>query len=81
MSYLQIYKGKCFSKWKTTKPTLEKIFVFDLDETIGSFRELILIWNQYLKKICEENTAKCKTIKLKLHLDDSNREAVGRIVS
>ncbi len=50
MSYLQVYKGKCFSKWKTTKPTFEKIFVFDLDETIGSFRELILIWNQYLKK-------------------------------
>lgn len=49
MSYLQLYKGKCFTKWKPSKPTFEKVFVFDLDETIGSFRELIIIWDQYLK--------------------------------
>jgi len=40
---LQIYKGKCFQKQYIKKYI--KAFVFDLDETLGSFADLYVLWN------------------------------------
>jgi hypothetical protein len=52
--YLQVYKGNCFSK-KYIK-NYQKVIVFDLDETLGSFFDLNLVWtglNKIRKKTSE----------------------------
>ena len=41
-SYLQIYKGACYNKKYIKK--YNKAFVFDLDETLGSFSDLYTLW-------------------------------------
>ena len=41
-SYLQIYKGACYNKKYIKK--YNKAFVFDLDETLGSFSDLYVLW-------------------------------------
>ena len=41
--YLHVYKGKCFNKTYVKK--YQKIIVFDLDETIGSFSDLYILWS------------------------------------
>ena len=44
--YIKIYKGKAFSyRDKTPSKKNKKVIVFDLDETIGSFGELYILWN------------------------------------
>jgi hypothetical protein len=40
--HLQIYKGKCFNKQYIKKYI--KAIVFDLDETLGSFADLYILW-------------------------------------
>ena len=41
--YLQIYKGGCYDKKYQKK--YQKIIVFDLDETLGSFGDLYVLWS------------------------------------
>jgi hypothetical protein len=41
--YAKIYKGKSYSKPKFKKVT--KVIAFDLDETLGSFMDLEILWN------------------------------------
>ena len=47
---LQIYKGKCFEKKYIKK--YQKVITFDLDETLGSFFHLHILWSglQKIKK-------------------------------
>jgi hypothetical protein len=40
--YLQVYKGGCYDKKYLKK--YQKIIVFDLDETLGSFGDLYILW-------------------------------------
>ena len=40
---IEIYKGKYFSKYK--KSRAKKVMVFDLDETLGSFVDLEILWS------------------------------------
>ena len=40
--YAKIYKGIFFSKIKTKKKS--KVIAFDLDETLGSFVDLEILW-------------------------------------
>jgi hypothetical protein len=55
MSEIQIYKGKAFvMPYKKIKTQSKKVITFDLDETIGSFGELYILWEaitDYYKKI------------------------------
>jgi len=45
MSDITIYKGKAFIKsYKKLKEPSKKVIVFDLDETIGSFGDLYILW-------------------------------------
>jgi hypothetical protein len=45
MSNIQIYKGKDFvMSYKKIKAQYKKIVTFDLDETLGSFGELYILW-------------------------------------
>lgn len=48
---IQIYKGKSFVKLPNVnrKSTSSKIIVFDLDETIGSFGDLDILWRGLLE--------------------------------
>ena len=42
---VHIYKGKIFTKMKSTcLHTGQKVIVFDLDETLGSFGEFFILW-------------------------------------
>jgi len=41
--YAKIYKGKSYSKPKIKK--VPKVIAFDLDETLGSFMDLEILWN------------------------------------
>jgi hypothetical protein len=41
--YLQVYKGGCYDKKYQKK--YQKIIVFDLDETLGSFGDLYILWS------------------------------------
>ena len=41
-SYVQIYKGKYFLKPKYKQ--VSKVIAFDLDETLGSFIDLDILW-------------------------------------
>uniref|UniRef100_A0A6C0B6C9 Uncharacterized protein n=1 Tax=viral metagenome TaxID=1070528 RepID=A0A6C0B6C9_9ZZZZ len=41
--HLQVYKGICYQK--TYQKKYQKIIVLDLDETIGSFGDLNILWN------------------------------------
>jgi hypothetical protein len=41
-SYVQVYKGKYFSKPKFKQ--VSKVIAFDLDETLGSFIDLDILW-------------------------------------
>ena len=41
---IQIYKGDQFLS-SVAKPNKKKVIVFDLDETIGSFADLEILWN------------------------------------
>lgn len=41
---IQIYKGDQFVS-SGIKPSKKKVIVFDLDETIGSFADLEILWN------------------------------------
>lgn len=50
-SYIKIYKGKLFAKANDNiqnRPS--KVIVLDLDETIGSFNELFILWKWILSK-------------------------------
>jgi hypothetical protein len=42
--YAKIYKGKLFHKSKTKIKNTYKIIAFDLDETLGSFMDLNILW-------------------------------------
>jgi hypothetical protein len=57
MSNIQIYKGKAFvMTYKKIQPPSKKVFTFDLDETLGSFAELYILWeaiSDYYKKVEE----------------------------
>ena len=50
--FTKIYKGKHFSKakHKIKNALSSKVVVFDLDETLGSFMDLEIMWN-FIKKI------------------------------
>ena len=41
--YLKIYEGQCYKK--KYQKRYQKIIVFDLDETIGSFGDLYILWS------------------------------------
>ena len=41
--HIRIYKGKIFTK-KSVTPCEQKIITFDLDETLGAFGEIYLLW-------------------------------------
>jgi hypothetical protein len=44
--YVKVYKGSDFVNRRNTKPTVfHKVITFDLDETLGSFGDLYLLWN------------------------------------
>lgn len=47
-NYVQVYKGKYYSKTKLK--TVSRVIAFDLDETLGSFADLDILWNA-LKKL------------------------------
>jgi hypothetical protein len=55
MSSIHIYKGKSFMmSSKKNKIQSEKVITFDLDETLGSFGELYILWQaitEYYKKV------------------------------
>ena len=55
MSDIHIYKGKAFvMPHKKIKTPSKKVFTFDLDETLGSFGELYILWEaitDYYKKV------------------------------
>ena len=55
MSDIQVYKGKAFViPYKKIKIQSKKVITFDLDETLGSFGELYILWEaitDYYKKI------------------------------
>lgn len=43
---INIYKGKLFTKMKGQRLQIgQKTFIFDLDETLGAFGELFLLWS------------------------------------
>jgi hypothetical protein len=42
---IQIYKGQLFHKSTGIKSNRKKVVVFDLDETIGSFADLEILWS------------------------------------
>jgi hypothetical protein len=47
---IQVYKGKSFVKSKTPNvSSFAKVIVFDLDETIGSFSDLDILWRGLLE--------------------------------
>jgi hypothetical protein len=51
IDYTKIYKGKYFTKNRCNK--YQKVLVFDLDETLGSFIDLEILWralNEYTNK-------------------------------
>jgi hypothetical protein len=43
IDYAKIYKGKYFNKSRSSKK-YQKVLVFDLDETLGSFIDLEILW-------------------------------------
>jgi hypothetical protein len=52
-NYIEIFKGNEIHNSKS-----QKIIVFDLDETIGCFVDLNILWNKILKKVkidCNQN--------------------------
>jgi len=49
--YAQIYKGKYYKKPHVKKEP--KVIVFDLDETLGAFLDLEILWNEITKKYGE----------------------------
>ena len=42
-SYISIYKGKEFHKKR--KKRIKRVVAFDLDETLGSFSDLYILWS------------------------------------
>jgi hypothetical protein len=46
-TFLQIFKGKCFTKNYVKK--YQKVLAFDLDETLGSFAHLNVLWSGIIK--------------------------------
>ena len=52
---MNIYKGKHFVKVKTVKKTRCKVIVFDLDETLGSFVDLEILWHTMLFDHTQDN--------------------------
>jgi hypothetical protein len=50
--FLQIYKGECYNKKYIKK--YQKVITFDLDETLGSFFHLSVLWSG-LKKIRQDH--------------------------
>jgi hypothetical protein len=56
MNHIQIYKGVNFYKPKNAiKKTHNKVIVFDLDETLGSFVDLEILWNSRLFEQSQSN--------------------------
>jgi len=54
--YLQIFKGNCLTK--LSQRNFQKVITFDLDETLGSFADLNILWsglNQLRKNNFENN--------------------------
>jgi hypothetical protein len=54
--YLQIYKGNHYSKAKEKK--YNRVVAFDLDETLGSFVDLEILWRGILQFCTIDNTEK-----------------------
>jgi len=52
--HVNIYKGKLFIKPKSPQQST-KVIVLDLDETIGSFQDLFILW-QWIESVDEKNT-------------------------
>jgi hypothetical protein len=46
---IQVYKGKSFIKPSNSISNSSKVIVFDLDETIGSFGDLDILWRGLLE--------------------------------
>lgn len=51
-SYISVYKGKQFNKQR--KKRIKRVVAFDLDETLGSFADLYILWS-ILQDICENH--------------------------
>jgi len=51
-SYISIYKGNEFHKKR--KKRVKRVIAFDLDETLGSFSELYILWS-ILQDMCEDH--------------------------
>jgi hypothetical protein len=51
-SYISIYKGKEFHKKR--KKRIKRVVAFDLDETLGSFSDLYILWS-ILQDMCESH--------------------------
>ena len=50
---IQLYKGKYYNK-KRTK-TNGRVIAFDMDETMGSFTDLEILWNKHKHKCIDQN--------------------------
>ena len=51
-SYISVYKGKQFNKQR--KKRIKRVVAFDLDETLGSFADLYILWC-ILQDMCENH--------------------------
>jgi hypothetical protein len=51
-SYISLYKGKQFHKKR--KKRIKRVIAFDLDETLGSFADLYILWS-ILQDMCENH--------------------------
>ena len=51
-TYISIYKGQQFNKKRRKR--IKRVVAFDLDETLGSFADLYILWS-ILQDICEDH--------------------------
>lgn len=51
-SYISVYKGKQFNKKRSKR--IKRVVAFDLDETLGSFADLYILWS-ILQDMCESH--------------------------
>jgi len=56
LKQIQIYKGELFQKPSGIKSNKKKVVVFDLDETIGSFSDLEILWSALCEMDAFEQT-------------------------
>jgi hypothetical protein len=56
-NHVTVFRGKLYSKPKNHDPThFSKVIVLDLDETIGSFQDLFILWRFIERQEKQENT-------------------------